>query len=150
MKEVRYEAVVYFRFSLYIKRACWDSSFRIGGRKMKIKGFDKNLKCRGFQFEIGKTYDTGAEETELELCSDKVFHYCNNLRNVHRYYSVKPEENNRFCEIEVLGAEATGEGKCGSNSSHHPRGGGHLDHSYSFLEKLAKKENVWYTEYMKN
>ena len=82
---------------------------------MKIKGFDKDLKCRGYQFEVGKTYDTGAKDNELDLCSDKVFHYCDSLRKVHGYYSVKPEENNRFCEIEVLGMEVTDGNKCGSN-----------------------------------
>ena len=86
---------------------------------MKIKGFDKDLKCRGYQFEIGKTYEIklpdGYGLTKEDLCSDKVFHYCNSLRKVHGYYSVEPEENNRFCEIEVLGREVTDGDKCGSN-----------------------------------
>ncbi|MDY5229536.1 MAG: pentapeptide repeat-containing protein [Eubacteriales bacterium] len=86
---------------------------------MKIKGFDEDLKCRGYQFEIGKTYEIklpdGYELTKEDLCSDKVFHYCNSLRKVHGYYSVEPEENNRFCEIEVLGREVTDGDKCGSN-----------------------------------
>ena len=86
---------------------------------MKIKGFDKDLKCRGYQFEIGKTYEIklpdGYEFTEYDLCSDKVFHYCNSLKDVHGYYSVNPSEHNRFCEIEVLGKEVTDGDKCGSN-----------------------------------
>ena len=86
---------------------------------MKIKGFDKDLKCRGYQFEIGKTYEIklpdGYELTKEDLCSDKVFHYCNSLRKVHGYYSVEPEKNNRFCEVEVLGREVTDGDKCGSN-----------------------------------
>lgn len=82
---------------------------------MKIKGFDKNLCCRGMQFEIGKTYETGAKDNEISLCSNTVFHYCNNIRQVHQHYSCVPEEGNRFCEIEVLGAEVSDEEKCGSN-----------------------------------
>ena len=86
---------------------------------MKIKGFDEDLKCRGYQFEIGKTYEIKLpddyELTKEDLCSDKVFHYCNSLRKVHDYYSVEPEKNNRFCEIEVLGREVTDGDKCGSN-----------------------------------
>ena len=85
---------------------------------MKIKGFDKDLKCRGYQFEIGKTYEIklpGYELTKKDLCSDKLFHYCDSLRKVHSYYSVEPEENNRFCEVEVLGKEITDGDKCGSN-----------------------------------
>lgn len=86
---------------------------------MKIKGFDKDLKCRGYQFEIGKTYEIklpdGYELTKEDLCSDKVFHYCDSLRNVHGYYSVNPDDHNRFCEIEVCGKEVTDGNKCGSN-----------------------------------
>ena len=82
---------------------------------MKIKGFDKNLCCRGMQFEIGKIYDTGAKDDEIRLCSDTVFHYCDSIQKVHNYYSCIPKEGNRFCEIEVLGAEVSDEEKCGSN-----------------------------------
>lgn len=78
---------------------------------MKIKGFDKNLRCRGFQFQVGETYDTGAKE--LRLCSDTVFHYCNSIQQVHQYY--RCDQDNRFCEIEVLGEEVTDLEKCGSN-----------------------------------
>ena len=80
---------------------------------MRIKGFDKNLCCRGMQFEIGKTYDTGAKDDEIELCTNTVFHYCKTMKNVHSYYNCTSD--NRFCEIDVLGAEITDGVKCGSN-----------------------------------
>lgn len=82
---------------------------------MKIKGFDKNLCCRGMQFEIGKTYETGAKDNEISLCSNTVFHYCDSIQNVHQHYSCNPNKGNRFCEIEVLGAEVSDKEKCGSN-----------------------------------
>ena len=82
---------------------------------MKIKGFDENLFCWGMQFEVGKTYYTGAKDNEIKLCSNTVFHYCNSIEQVHSYYSCDPAKHNRFCEIEVLGAEVTDGEKCGSN-----------------------------------
>ena len=82
---------------------------------MKIKGFDRNLCCRGVQFEVGKTYDTGAKDDEIRLCSNTVYHYCDNIEQVHTHYSCNPAHQNRFCEIEVLGAEVTDGEKCGSN-----------------------------------
>lgn len=82
---------------------------------MKIKGFDKNLCCQGVQFEVGKIYDTGAKDDEIKLCSNTVYHYCDNIEQVHGYYSCDPDQQNRFCEIEVLGAEVTDGQKCGSN-----------------------------------
>lgn len=82
---------------------------------MKIKGFDKNLCCRGVQFEVGKIYDTGAKDDEIRLCSNTVYHYCDNIEQVDTHYSCNPARQNRFCEIEVLGAEVTDGEKCGSN-----------------------------------
>ena len=82
---------------------------------MKIKGFDRNLCCRGVQFEVGKTYNTGAKDDEIRLCSNTVYHYCDNIKQVHTHYSCDPACQNRFCEIEVLGAEITDGKKCGSN-----------------------------------
>ena len=81
---------------------------------MYIKGFDKDLKCRGFQFEVGGAYDTGYKKEELELCSETVFHFCDSLEKVHEYYSCS-NEGNRYCEIEVLGELIYDENKCGSN-----------------------------------
>ena len=81
---------------------------------MRIKGFDKNLCCRGMQYEVGKEYSTGAEHiTPKDLCSDKVLHYCDSLRDVNDYYDC--DSDNRYCEIEVLGEEVTDGGKYGSN-----------------------------------
>ena len=81
---------------------------------MNIKGMRKDMTCRGFQFEVGKEYQTEARDDELELCSNKVFHYCKGLSQVHGYYPVD-DEDNRYFEIEVLGGEVTDGEKCGSN-----------------------------------
>lgn len=36
------------------------------------KGFDSNFKCRDFQYEVGREYET---DEELELCENG-FHFC--------------------------------------------------------------------------
>ena len=58
------------------------------------KGFDKDLKCRDFQYEIGKTY----EEPTAELC-EKGFHACEYPLDVFRYYS--PGNMSRYCEVDL-------------------------------------------------
>ncbi len=80
---------------------------------MYIKGFDKDLKCRGLQFEVGKIYETGASDDELECCTDTVIHFCESLRDVHEYYVVNG--NNRFCEVEPLGKVVKEDSKLGTN-----------------------------------
>ena len=60
------------------------------------KGFDKDLKCRDFQYEIGKEY----EEKEAKAC-EKGFHACTNPLNVLQYYP--PCYENRYCEVEQNG-----------------------------------------------
>ena len=46
------------------------------------KGTDKDMKCRGFQFELGKEY----EETEAVLC-EKGFHGCEYPLDVFAHYA---------------------------------------------------------------
>ena len=81
---------------------------------MNIKGMDKNMRCRGFQFEVGKEYKIDTNGRPLELCTDTVFHYCKSLSQVHQFYDCRNEKN-RYFEIEVLGEEVTDGEKCGSN-----------------------------------
>lgn len=80
---------------------------------MKIKAMDKNMQCRGFQFEIGKEYKIEHEGRPLELCSDTVFHYCDTLRQVCFFYSIAC--SSRYFEIEVMGDVVTDGYKCGSD-----------------------------------
>ena len=57
------------------------------------KGFDKDLKCRNFQYEIGKEY----EEERAEIC-DTGFHACENPLDVFGYYA---PAGSRYCEVEL-------------------------------------------------
>ena len=61
------------------------------------KAFDKDLKCRGFQYEIGKEYET--DKTPIR-CGKNGFHACENPIDVLRYYS---PVDSRFCETESSG-----------------------------------------------
>ena len=57
------------------------------------KGFDRDLKCRDFQYEIGKEY----EEERAEIC-DTGFHACENPLDVFGYYA---PADSRYCEVEL-------------------------------------------------
>ena len=59
------------------------------------KGTDKDMKCRGFPFEIGKKYTI---EGKIEICK-RGFHFCENLYDVFGYYERNNE--NRFFEVEA-------------------------------------------------
>ena len=63
------------------------------------KGFDKDLKCRGFQYEIGKEY----EENAADICH-KGFHACENPMDVFRYYN---PADSRYCEVDLDTNEQT-------------------------------------------
>ena len=67
------------------------------------------------QFEVGKTYDTGANDEDVELCSDTAIHFCDSLQNVHEYYLQNPDANNRVCEVEPLGKTVSNNTKMGTN-----------------------------------
>ena len=61
---------------------------------MKLyKGFTKDLKCRDFQYEIGKEY----HEESADLCHTG-FHACENPLDTLRYYA---PGSSRYCEVEL-------------------------------------------------
>ena len=67
--------------------------------KTMYKGFDKDLKCRGYQYEEGKEY---VHEGGVKACEGG-FHACENPFDVFDFYA--PSEFNRFCEVEGSGKE---------------------------------------------
>lgn len=58
-----------------------------------FKGFDKDLKCRDFQYEIGKEYT----EEKANICNYG-FHACEYPMDVFNYY---PPSDSRYCEVDL-------------------------------------------------
>ena len=57
------------------------------------KGFNKDMTCRGFQYEVGKTYETD----EADLCNSG-FHACKNPLDCFKYYS---PAKSKYCAVEI-------------------------------------------------
>ena len=72
----------------------------INSTKLKgYKGFNPDLTCRNFQYEVGKEYDTDKAVSCLTG-----FHFCENPFDVFNYYAPSDEKGlNRFCEVEGSG-----------------------------------------------
>ena len=58
------------------------------------KGFDKDMRCKDFQYEVGKTYK---HEGNIAIC-ESGFHFCRNLTDI--FLSYAPSKN-RFCKVET-------------------------------------------------
>ena len=69
------------------------------------KVFNGDMTCRGFQYEVGKTYKHNGP---IELCKSG-FHFCTRAIDCFNYYCFDPD--NVVCEVEAIGSVLTGETK---------------------------------------
>lgn len=65
-------------------------------KKTTYKGFDKEFKCRDFQYEVGKTY---THKGTINICNSG-FHSCENPLDIFNYYL---PSTSRFGECEISG-----------------------------------------------
>ena len=73
------------------------------------KVFNKDWTCRGFQYEVGKTY----EMKEDPVCCEIGFHFCGKLIDCFNCYRFDSE--NKVAEIEAMGAIDKGNNKFCTN-----------------------------------
>lgn len=78
------------------------------------KVFNPDWTCKGFQFEVGKTF---TEDVKPECC-DRGFHFCVKVADCFSYYSFNP--NNKVAEVEALGDIdiSRDDTKCSTNKIH--------------------------------
>lgn len=82
------------------------------------KGTDKDMCCRGYQYEFGKQFDMD-ENAKIKECKSG-FHMCLKLTDVYDFYKV--ENNNRFFEVRALvrADDVAKYGFCSSYSMYFP------------------------------
>lgn len=75
------------------------------------KVFKPDWTCRGFQYEVGKTF----EEDVTPSCCDRGFHFCKKLNDCFKYYKFDPE--NKVAKVIALGEidESSDDSKCCTN-----------------------------------
>ena len=73
------------------------------------KVFNSDWTCRGFQYEVGKTYE---HEGEISPCNSG-FHFCEKAADCFNYYPFN--SNNRVAEVEALGEIKTDGNKSVTN-----------------------------------
>lgn len=78
------------------------------------KVFNPDWTCRGYQFEVGKTFT----EDVTPVCCDGGVHFCKEIADCFNYFSFDP--NNKVAEVEALGEIDTNEddSKCSTNKIH--------------------------------
>ena len=76
-----------------------------------FKGFDKDMKCRGFQYKENESY---TQEGFIHCCSNG-FHFCENPFDVFGYYE---PSNSRYCEVEGDGHIDRGDDKVAVSRIH--------------------------------
>ena len=84
------------------------------GAIIAYKAFDKNLQCRGFQYEVGKTF---THSGPVRHC-DSGFHSCEDPLDVLRYYDIT---ESRFAVVRASGEisrEQNGDSKIASAVLH--------------------------------
>ena len=76
-----------------------------------FKVFNSDWTCRGFQYEIGHTY----EENVIPKCCDRGFHFCIKASDCFNYYSFNSD--NKVAEVIALGELDTSndDSKCSTN-----------------------------------
>ena len=79
-----------------------------------FKVFNPDWTCKGFQFEVGKTFE---EDVKSECCY-RGFHFCTKASDCFNYYRFDP--NNKVAEVEALGDVDTHSNgsKCCTNKLH--------------------------------
>ena len=71
-------------------------------KRMKgYKAFNKDLECRGMQYEIGKEYSL---DDEPIIC-ERGFHFCKSIADCYSFYETS--EDTRICEITASGTIVT-------------------------------------------
>ena len=84
---LKFQSINAFGHKIYIMREKVIKSY---------KGFDKDMQCRNFQYEVGKEYEMDGEIK----CCNRGFHACKSPIEVWDYYDML---NSRYAEVEQSG-----------------------------------------------